>query len=86
MRTRTWSATEKEVAIRDYYRKVEGKKYAAGSSEDVWRSRERMVGEGEAFAVRAEAFPGDSDEEWNRIEQKRRENVRRAAESKVAAS
>jgi hypothetical protein len=86
MRTRAWPEKEKETAVRDYYRKVEGKKYEGGSSEDIWKSREKMLGEGEAFNVRVEAFAGESDEEWNRMEQMRRENVRRAAEAKGASS
>lgn len=75
MKTRTWSGPEKEEAIRGYYRKVEKKKYAAASSEDIWKSRDRKVPEGEAFKVRFEAFPGGDDQEWNRLE---RENRQRA--------
>ena len=73
MRTRQWSKPEKEEAIREYYRKVEGKKYGEGSSEDVWMSREGKLPVDEVFKARVEAFPGGNDEEWNRMERERRE-------------
>jgi hypothetical protein len=73
MRTRQWSKPQKEEAIREYYRKIERKKYAEASSEDVWKSRERKVPEEETFKVRVEAFPGENDREWNRMERENRE-------------
>ncbi|KAH8672652.1 hypothetical protein BGZ60DRAFT_405310 [Tricladium varicosporioides] len=77
MRTRGYGDKEKGEAIREYYRKVEGRKYPRGvkgrSSEDVWRSRERKVEWGEAFSVEVREFEG-SDEEWNRQERERRRN------------
>jgi hypothetical protein len=68
MRTRGYSDTEKEAAIKDHYRKKETMKYAKtlgkGSSEDIWKSREKKLEWGEAFNV---PFPDfRSDEEWNR--------------------
>ena len=73
MRTRQWSKPQKEEAIREYYRKVEEKKYAEASSEDVWKTREQKVPEDTAFKLRVEAFPGENDREWNRMESQRRE-------------
>lgn len=46
----------------------------AGSSEDVWRSREKKVEPGTAFTAEYEEFRG-SDEEWNKREQERRRGV-----------
>ncbi|TVY58319.1 Early meiotic induction protein 1 [Lachnellula cervina] len=82
MRTRQWSKPEKEEAIRGYYRKVEAKKYRDGSSEDVWKSREAKVPVDTAFKVEFEAFPGENDEEWNRLERERREEERKQLSEK----
>ncbi|TVY46457.1 Early meiotic induction protein [Lachnellula occidentalis] len=73
MRTRQWSTPEKEEAIRGYYRKVEAKKYKEGSSEDLWKSREAKVPVDTAFKLKFEPFPGENDDEWNRLERERRE-------------
>jgi len=73
MRTRQWSTPEKEEAIRGYYRKVEAKKYREGSSEDLWKSREAKVPVDTAFKLKFEPFPGENDDEWNRLERERRE-------------
>ena len=80
MRTRTFSANEKEEAIRERYREKERMRYerregedltAPKSSEDVWRSRDRKLEWGKAFCEPFEEFEG-SDEEWNLVQQKRR--------------
>ncbi|TVY81631.1 Early meiotic induction protein [Lachnellula suecica] len=77
MRTRQWSSPQKEEAIKDYYKKVESKKYEGGSSEDIWKSREKRVEVGGAFSMQEEDFTGKSDDEWNRLEQQRRADIRR---------
>lgn len=50
MRTRTYGGQAKEKAIRDYHREKERRRYGRDeegrrkeSSEDVWKSRERLV-------------------------------------------
>ena len=69
MRTRGYSEKEKEVAIKEHYRRKESMKYAKAlgkeSSEDVWKSREKKLEWGEAFNIPFPDFDG-SDEEWNR--------------------
>lgn len=89
MRTRTYAEDEKRNAIREHYRRKEGKKYGrggvareGGSSEDVWKSRDKMVEWGTTFVSVAEEFSG-SDEDWNRAErEQRREYLKRLEETK----
>lgn len=86
MKTRQLGKEAKEEAIRGYYREVEERKYGKGegkySSEDVWESREEKVPVGEAFKVRFEAFPGEDDREWNRLERENREKRRQMVEQR----
>jgi len=60
MRTRGFGGKSKEDAIKEHYRQKQKVKYAKElgkeSSEDVWRSREVIVGRGE---VMSEPFPGE---------------------------
>jgi hypothetical protein len=80
MKTRGFGGEQKEIAIKEHYRRKERVKYGkeegreGASSEDVWRSRERKVQWGEAFKEEYEEFRG-SDEEWNRRERERRRGV-----------
>jgi hypothetical protein len=83
MRTRTFSAKEKEEAIMARYREKERMRYerhegeeigVPKSSEDVWRSRERKSEWGKAFSEPYEEFDGD-DGEWNRMQRERRGGV-----------
>lgn len=80
MRTRTFSAPEKEAAIMARYREKERLRYQRGereefgtpkSSEDVWRSRERKLEWGKAFSEPYEEFDSN-DGEWNKMERERR--------------
>jgi len=75
MRTRSYSAKEKEDAIKERYRMKERIKYGRDevgkSSEDIWRSREKKMEWGEAFSIPFPDFEGD-DEDWNRRERERR--------------
>jgi len=58
MRTRSYSGPEKEEAIKEHYRRKESIKYSKElgkqSSENVWKSRTKMLEWGEAFN---EPFP-----------------------------
>lgn len=85
MKVRTWGEASKAEATRARYREKERVKYGSilkkegeddvevgRSSEDIWKSRERMVQWGEAFN---KPFPGKfegSDAEWNELERERR--------------
>ncbi|KAG0648947.1 Early meiotic induction 1 [Hyphodiscus hymeniophilus] len=87
MRTRTFSAPQKEEAIRGRYREKEkmryerrqdeelGREWVPKSSEDVWKSRERKMEWGKAFSESYEEFDGD-DGEWNRVQKERRTHNR----------
>jgi len=57
--------------IREHYKKRALKYKVGPSSEDVWESREKRMGWGEAFREPVEEVPG-SDEEWNERERARR--------------
>lgn len=74
MKARSLSGKGKEDMIREHNRQ-KMKKYEVGpSSEDVWKSRERFLEEGEAFGVEfEEVIRGETNEEWNERERKRRE-------------
>ena len=82
MRTRTFSAKEKEEAIRGRYREKErmryerreGEEWRPISSEDVWRSRDTKLAWGEAFNEKDDQFEGD-DREWNRLQRERRKGT-----------
>jgi hypothetical protein len=87
MRTRSFGAVQKEEAIRSRYREKERMKYGkegkeklesenvGRSSEDIWKSRERVMEWGEAFnAPFPPRFEG-TDEEWNAIERERRRKI-----------
>jgi hypothetical protein len=58
--------------IRDHYKRKALKYKIGPSSEDVWESREEKLEWGEAFSEPVVAR-ANSDEEWNRREQLRRE-------------
>jgi hypothetical protein len=87
MRTRGLGGKEKEEAIRARYREKERVRYGregkrnlesedvGRSSEDIWKSRGKKMGWGEAFN---QPFPpqfAGSDEEWNRLERERRRRL-----------
>ncbi|KAF2969862.1 hypothetical protein GQX73_g3670 [Xylaria multiplex] len=78
MRTRAYSGTVKEEAIRDYYRQKEIKKYGPGmpNSTDIWEPRTEKLPPGSAFQGRYEK-PNISDEEWRRQEIERRKMIQR---------
>ncbi|KAI0539149.1 hypothetical protein GGR58DRAFT_465383 [Xylaria digitata] len=78
MRTRAYSGTVKEEAIRDYYRQKEIKKYGPGmpNSTDVWEPRTEKLPPGSVFQGRYEK-PDISDEEWRRQEIERRRMIQR---------
>lgn len=74
MRTKSYKDEPKAAMIREHYKKRDLKYKVGPSSEDVWESREKMLGWGEAFTQTVEELlPGESDEEWNKRERKRRE-------------
>ncbi|KAH6607987.1 hypothetical protein Trco_004300 [Trichoderma cornu-damae] len=79
MRTKSYSGTIKEKAIREHYRRKEYEKYYAPgsrSSEEVWEAREQKVAPGMAFAEAVEIAKVD-DAEWRRLEDERRRKIRR---------
>jgi hypothetical protein len=77
MRARSYGKTEREAAIKERYREKERIRYGSRegevgtSSEDVWRSRDRKMGWGEAFCEPYEELDGD-DEAWNKMQRERR--------------
>ncbi|RFU72100.1 hypothetical protein TARUN_10159 [Trichoderma arundinaceum] len=78
MRTKSFSGTIKENAIREHYRRKEYEKYYAPgsrSSEEIWEAREQKVSPGTAFAEAVEIAKVD-DEEWRRLEDERRKKIR----------
>ncbi|EHK15876.1 uncharacterized protein TRIVIDRAFT_40267 [Trichoderma virens Gv29-8] len=78
MRTKSYSGTLKENAVREHYRRKEYEKYYAPgsrSSEDVWTAREHKVAPGTAFAEAVEIAKVD-DNEWRRLEEERRKKIR----------
>lgn len=78
MRTRAYSGTVKEEAIKDYYRQKELKKYGSGlpNSTDIWEPRTERLPAGSAFQERY-VKPDISDEEWYRLEIERQRMIRR---------
>jgi hypothetical protein len=65
---------QREDMIKEHYRKKALKYKVGPSSEDVWEGREKKMEWGEAFSEGVEELlPGESDEEWNVRERKRRE-------------
>ncbi|KAL7958228.1 hypothetical protein V8C34DRAFT_283314 [Trichoderma compactum] len=78
MRTKSYSGTLKENAVREHYRRKEYEKYYAPgsrSSEDVWQAREQKVAPGTAFAEAVEIAKVD-DNEWRKLEEERRRKIR----------
>ncbi|KAK5635250.1 hypothetical protein RRF57_010962 [Xylaria bambusicola] len=73
MRTRAYSGTVKEEAIKDFYRQKELRKYGPGmpNSTDIWEPRTERLPPGTAFQERYEK-PDINDEEWRRMEIERR--------------
>ncbi|KAI1362527.1 hypothetical protein F5Y08DRAFT_271731 [Xylaria arbuscula] len=88
MRTRAYSGTMKEEAIKDYYRQKELKKYGPGmpNSTDIWEPRTEKLPPGTAFQGRY-TKPDISDEEWRRLEIERRrmiqESLRQGEEGRL---
>ncbi|GAW22076.1 hypothetical protein ANO14919_116110 [Xylariales sp. No.14919] len=78
MRTRAYSGSVKEEAIKDYYRQKELKKYGPGmpNSTDIWEPRTTKLPPGSAFQGHYEK-PDISDEEWRRQEIERRRMIQR---------
>ncbi len=73
MRSKSY-AGQREDMIKEHYRKKALKYKVGPSSEDVWEGREKKMEWGEAFSEGVEELlPGESDEEWNVRERKRRE-------------
>ncbi|KAM0254762.1 hypothetical protein ACHAQJ_006478 [Trichoderma viride] len=78
MRTKSFTGTIKENAIREHYRRKEYEKYYAPdshSSEEIWEAREHKVAPGTAFAEAVEIAQVD-DQEWRRFEDERRKKIR----------
>ncbi|KAI1293357.1 hypothetical protein F5Y03DRAFT_374024 [Xylaria venustula] len=79
MRTRAYSGTMREEAIRDYYRQKELAKYGPGkpNSTDVWEPRTEKLPPDTAFQGPRYVKPDISDEEWRRLEIERRRTIQR---------
>ncbi|KAL7906739.1 hypothetical protein GGI35DRAFT_456697 [Trichoderma velutinum] len=78
MRTKSYSGTLKENAVREHYRRKEYEKYYAPgsrSSEDIWQAREQKVAPETAFAEAVEIAKVD-DNEWRKLEEERRRKIR----------
>ncbi|KAL6892271.1 hypothetical protein GGI43DRAFT_413560 [Trichoderma evansii] len=78
MRTKSFTGTIKENAIREHYRRKEYEKYYAPgshSSEEIWEAREQKVAPGTAFSEAIEIAQVD-DDEWRRLEDERRKKIR----------
>ncbi|EHK46314.1 uncharacterized protein TrAtP1_005767 [Trichoderma atroviride] len=78
MRTKSFSGTIKENAVREHYRRKEYEKYYAPgshSSEEIWEAREHKVAPGSAFSEAIEIAQVD-DDEWRRLEDERRRKIR----------
>lgn len=75
LKVRTTGEPVKSDMIRARYRGKLAKYRLGPSSEDIWKSREKMVKEGEAFAYE---FPEDEglDVEWNAREEEMRRKIR----------
>ncbi|KAI0485786.1 hypothetical protein F4859DRAFT_511978 [Xylaria cf. heliscus] len=78
MRTRAFTGSVKEDAIRDHYRQKELAKYGPGqpNSTDVWEPRAERLPPDSAFQERY-VKPDISDEEWYRQEIERQRMVQR---------
>lgn len=65
----------KTEMIRTHYRQKVSKYRVGPSSEDVWKERDKMVEEADAFSYE---FPGveGGDVEWNRREEEYRRKIR----------
>ncbi|KAL7897875.1 hypothetical protein HDV63DRAFT_375799 [Trichoderma sp. SZMC 28014] len=78
MRTKSFSGTIKEKAVREHYRRKEYEKYYAPgthSSEEIWEAREHKVAPGTAFSEAIEIAQVD-DNEWRKLEDERRRKIR----------
>lgn len=78
MRTKSFSGTIKENAIREHYRRKEYEKYYAPgshSSEEIWEARKHKVAPGSAFSEAIE-IAQVGDDEWRRLEDERRRKIR----------
>lgn len=78
MRTKSFSGTIKENAVREHYRRKEYEKYYAPgthSSEEIWEAREHKVAPGTAFSEAIEIAQVD-DNEWRKLEDERRRKIR----------
>jgi hypothetical protein len=78
MRTKSFSGTIKENAVREHYRRKEYEKYYAPgthSSEEIWEAREHKAAPGTAFSEAIEIAQVD-DDEWRRLEDERRRKIR----------
>ncbi|KAM0516060.1 hypothetical protein ACHAPE_005683 [Trichoderma viride] len=78
MRTKSFSGTIKEKAVREHYRRKEYEKYYAPgthSSEEIWEAREHKAAPGTAFSEAIEIAQVD-DDEWRRLEDERRRKIR----------
>ncbi|OAQ69178.1 hypothetical protein VFPPC_05286 [Pochonia chlamydosporia 170] len=78
MRTKSYTGELKANMVRTHYRNKAHRKYGDGkpSSEDVWDSRAEKMPPGSAFNLPVDA-PSVGDEEWRRMEQERRNGVRK---------
>jgi hypothetical protein len=76
MRSRSYPEDQKAAMIRDHYKKRALKYKVGPSSEDVWESREKRIDNPEeAFSHGIqELLPGETDQQWNERERKRRES------------
>ncbi|KAM0455918.1 hypothetical protein ACHAPV_003013 [Trichoderma viride] len=78
MRTKSFTGTIKENAVREHYRRKEYEKYYAPgthSSEEIWEAREHKAAPGTAFSEAIEIAQVD-DDEWRRLEDERRKKIR----------
>ncbi|KAI0602285.1 hypothetical protein F4775DRAFT_536402 [Biscogniauxia sp. FL1348] len=77
MRARSMRGEARAATVRDYYRRREVARYGPGrpSSTDVWEPRTERLAPGEAFS-QPYVVPEVDDEEWRRLEIRRRRMVR----------
>lgn len=78
MRTRSYTGELKADMVKTHYRNKAYRKYGSGkpNSEDIWDSRTEKMPPGSAFNVPVDA-PTVGDEEWRRLEEERRQKVRK---------
>lgn len=88
MRTKSLVGEAKAQAVRQHYRNREHKKYHAPgrpSSEDIWQAREGRLPPGAAFSQSIDV-PAVSDEEWRKLENERRKEIRQGLGFGTASS